>query len=198
MPDIAFKTPRIFYLRPELLEEVAELAEYADRFLDRHGIQYVACYGTLLGALRHGGPMPWDDDVDFTIYRPIDLQRVEQSLPELAADASRDGYRLFAHNDYWKLSKKGFWRYPVVDLYRAAIHQSTDAKPQRISWGPITLCIPDNAEKYIIDYYGPGSLKEAVFDIPFWDSGFVPAAVTRLLGMRLSNAAGDLYDALFK
>jgi hypothetical protein len=198
MPDIAFKTPRIFYLRPELLEEVAELAEYADRFLDRHGIQYVACYGTLLGALRHGGPMPWDDDVDFTIYRPVDLQRVEQSLPELAADASRDGYCLFAHNDYWKLSKKGFWRYPVVDLYRAAIHQPTDAKPQRISWGSITLCIPDDAEKYIINYYGSGSLKEAVFDIPFWDSGFVPAAVKRLLGTRLSNVAGDLYDALFK
>jgi hypothetical protein len=198
MPDIAFKTPRIFYLRPELLEEVAELAEYADKFLDRHGIQYVSCYGTLLGALRHGGPIPWDDDVDFTIYRPEDLQRVEQSLPELAAEASRDGYCLFAHNDYWKISKKGFWRYPVVDLYRAALHQPADAKPRRVSWGSITLCVPDNAEGWVISYYGPRCLTEAASDIPFWDSGFVPAAVTRLLGTRLSNAAGDLYDALFK
>jgi hypothetical protein len=198
MPDIAFRTSRIFYLRPEHLQDVMELAAYADRFLDQHGIRYVACYGTLLGALRHGGPMPWDDDVDFTIYRPQDLQKIEQTLPELAAQANRDGYCLFKHNDYWKISKKGFWRFPVVDLYRSAIYQPWDTKPQRIAWGSITLCIPDHAERYVVDYYGPRSLKEAAFDIPFWDSGFVPAAVKRLLGTRLSNAVGDIYDALFK
>lgn len=198
IPDIAFNTPRIFYLRPELLQEVVELAEYADKFLDRHSIQYVACYGTLLGALRHGGPMPWDDDVDFTIYRPEDLQKMEQAFPELTAQADRDGFSLFVHNDYWKISKKGLWRYPVVDLYRAAVHQPLETKPQRVAWGSITLCVPDNAERHVVDYYGPGSLKMAVFDIPFWDSGFVPAAVKRLFGTKLSNAAGGIYDALFK
>jgi hypothetical protein len=198
LPDIEIKTSRIFYLQPKRLNEVMELATYADRFLDRHGIWYVACYGTLLGALRHGGPMPWDDDVDFTIYRPQDLEKLEQSLFELAAEADRDGYCLFSHNDYWKISKKGFWRYPVVDLYRAAINQPLDARPRRLPWGSITLCVPNNAEKHMVDYYGARSLKEAVFDIPFWDSGFVPAAVKRLLGTRLSNAAGDIYDALFK
>ena len=195
--NINIKTPRIFYIRPELLDQIMNLAAYADGFLGRHGIQYVMCYGTLLGAVRHKGPMPWDDDVDFTIYRPQDIQKLEESFAELAAAASKDGYCLFIHNDYWKLSRKGFWRYPVVDLYRASIYQLIDTVPQRAAWGPLMLSAPDNAVNHVVEYYGQESLTEAVFDIPYWDSGFVPAAATRLFGIGFTNLAGEVYQKVF-
>lgn len=44
----------------EMLKAVAELC-------DRHEIRYYLYCGTLLGAVRHGGFIPWDDDVDLAM-----------------------------------------------------------------------------------------------------------------------------------
>ena len=57
-----------------------ELLRFIDNVCNKHNIDYWITGGTLLGAVRHGGFIPWDDDVDITFMRE-DYEKFIEILP---------------------------------------------------------------------------------------------------------------------
>ena len=55
-------------LREIQLKEL-ELLKKLDAFCKKNKIKYFISYGTLLGAVRHKGFIPWDDDIDVSMMR---------------------------------------------------------------------------------------------------------------------------------
>ncbi len=56
-------------LREIQLAELDILIQF-DSFCSKYNLKYSLAYGTLLGAVRHRGFIPWDDDLDVTMPRP--------------------------------------------------------------------------------------------------------------------------------
>lgn len=60
LDDVVLRKIQLIQL--EMLQEV-------DRICKKHNIYYNIIAGTLLGAVRHGGYIPWDDDADVALLR---------------------------------------------------------------------------------------------------------------------------------
>ena len=68
-------------LRKMQLMQVEMIKEF-DRVCKKHNIHYAIYGGTLLGAVRHKGFIPWDDDMDIAMLRR-DYERFKRHINEL-------------------------------------------------------------------------------------------------------------------
>lgn len=71
-------------LRRQQLRMLDILTE-VDRICQKHGIPYWLSSGTLIGAMRHDGFIPWDDDLDIEMMR-ADYLRLMDVLPRELPD----------------------------------------------------------------------------------------------------------------
>lgn len=94
------------YLTPNEVkaEELAMIVEFKD-LCKRKGLRYSLAGGTLLGAVRHKGFIPWDDDIDLSMPRP-DFD----SLVALARSGALPKNRSLE-------PYSGDWEYPVFLKY---------------------------------------------------------------------------------
>ena len=71
----------------KIQQKMLEILVYFENFCKENGLKFTLCGGTALGAVRHGGFIPWDDDVDVFMLRE-DYEKL-QDLWAKHADTSR-------------------------------------------------------------------------------------------------------------
>lgn len=105
-PDFFQEEIRSEYTVSVLMKEVwaveLDLLAEAQRVFNKNGIRWFAIGGTLLGAVRHNGYIPWDDDIDIALLREdySRLQKVakdEFKHPYFFQDEYSDPGVLFGH-----------------------------------------------------------------------------------------------------
>ncbi|WP_314731694.1 LicD family protein [Oribacterium parvum] len=138
-----------------------------DKICENHGLHYCIDYGTLLGAIRHRGFIPWDDDIDIMMMREdyeIFSKVANAELPEELSFCSimdKSNYELTSHVKHNKMliSSKALGKYHNY-LYGAGVdifpydRLSTDPKKEKNRMELFdALCIlaslPSTDEKYI-------------------------------------------------
>ena len=53
----------------ELQQKLLNMLSWFHDFCEKNNLKYYILYGTLLGAIRHKGFIPWDDDIDVGMPR---------------------------------------------------------------------------------------------------------------------------------
>lgn len=97
VPDLNSKES-VELSREEWVRIQVEMLRTLVRALENSDLRYYAIGGTLLGAVRHQGFIPWDDDVDIAMPRP-DYER----FLRIANDIFPPEYRLITYRENWKL-----------------------------------------------------------------------------------------------
>ena len=100
-----------FFVKSNVLKNNLNFLRFTKNLLEKNNIEFWIECGTLLGAVRHKGFIPWDDDIDIHCWRK-DEKKLEKILKKLPKNISYikccGGYKIFNNN---------FYKNPRIDIY---------------------------------------------------------------------------------
>lgn len=83
----------------QIQEKLLDILLYFQQFCNEHQLKFVLAGGTCLGAVRHQGFIPWDDDVDVFMLRE-DYERLGELWERYA---NTDRFSLVKSNDKFNI-----------------------------------------------------------------------------------------------
>ena len=129
----------------EIKNRELEILKWIDKTCKENGITYFLAYGTLLGAVRHKGFIPRDDDIDIFMTREnynkfldINNKEISKKFSVLSLETEKTYYYPFAKvvdNDTYvdekkfkKIDKLGVW----VDIFPLDFYNSSKKTQNKI------------------------------------------------------------------
>lgn len=98
-----------------------EILKEMDRICKENNLRYFLACGTLLGAVRHKGFIPWDDDID--VYMPFDdYMKFEEACKKSMSDKFYFQSREVNPQNYIYWNRIGVKNSTSIDLSLANIH----------------------------------------------------------------------------
>ena len=102
-------------IQRQLQLKIVDILVEIDRICKKHDIKYYLAYGTAIGAVRHNGFIPWDDDADIHMFKEDYEKFAEVCKSEL-------GDKFFLQNEQ---TDKGYKMYlPKVRMNNTAFVES--------------------------------------------------------------------------
>ncbi|MFQ7094387.1 MAG: LicD family protein [Ruminococcus sp.] len=98
-----------------------DLLEQVKKICKNHGLKYFADSGTLIGAIRHKGYIPWDDDIDLVMMRNdynkfMEYAKSELEFPYFLQTVYTDKDIMRAHAQLRNSKTTGYMPYEKIDL----------------------------------------------------------------------------------
>lgn len=112
-------TDRFRITKPESVKYLYKLLYILDKVFKENSLEYWMDGGTLLGAVRHKGIIPWDDDGDVEIWGK-DIEKLKQlknvfASYDIVLMPTWFGFKIFF--SYGKSIKGYKWLYPAIDIF---------------------------------------------------------------------------------
>ena len=103
----------------ELRRIQLDILKHIDEFCQEHGLTYFISGGTLIGAVRHKGFIPWDDDIDIMMKRD-DYDKLMKLYPV----KDKSYYKLYS----FEIDKKFPYPYAKMDDSRTLFDEEITDK----------------------------------------------------------------------
>lgn len=150
------------FMPQQYVDQVYEILAFLDFVFEKHNIKWSIDFGTELGAIRHGGFIPWDDDVDIVLFD--DTKKVEDALTnEIKAYGLEDRVLFYRHIDApWPVVriKDGI----VVDMFNKYMKcYNRFYKKEKYNFSNNGVCVDDIFGEYAFDYNDIWPLKKCKF-----------------------------------
>lgn len=114
-------------LLKQVQQKTLDVAKEFKRVCEKHNLRYFMSCGTLLGAVRHKGFIPWDDDMDFYMPRSDYEKLVELDALDMKNNTEEVFNKKFIFK-HWDKTPNYIWNFGKIEDTTTTAIESTIAQ----------------------------------------------------------------------